>query len=202
MRSNVRSNKYSNSSIGVPSSMKIQHHLILLLDLLLQCCNVIEETQIIVYWVKRVRTEGADVFSSSPLAANVSPPLCYGKWKSLIGSHWLIDTVEKGQFYFNLMPSPTNKAQSFNLVNYLVHTVPIFSHNGVILRPNDFLKNVQQRCQLVTRDADAANILASRVGKIHQIQHIVTIIGELIDPEFDLKTPKPSENLEIHRSLI
>ena len=27
------------------------------------------------------------------------------------------------------------------------------SHKGVILRPNDFLKNVQQRCQLVTRDA-------------------------------------------------
>ena len=37
--------------------------------------SVKEETQIIVYWVKRVRTEGADVFASSPLAANVSP-LC------------------------------------------------------------------------------------------------------------------------------
>ena len=83
-----------------------------------------------------------------------------------------------------------------------IPTLSIFSHKGVILRPNDFLKNVQQRCQLVTRDAEAANMLASRVSTIHQIQHIVTTIGELIDLEFDLKTPKPSENLGIHGSLI
>ena len=68
-----------------------------------------------------------------------------------------------------------------------IPTVPILSHKGVILRPNDFLKNVQQRCQLVTRDADAANMLASRVGTIHQIQHTVTTKDDLIDPEFDLK---------------